>query len=241
MKRIRVATYNVHRCRGIDGRTRPDRVAAVLREIDADLIGLQEVVSIEGLRPEADQAAYLAEATGGTYAMGETRRHGTGAYGNVTICRLPIEGWRHLDVSVIGRERRGVLRTDLRVGHRTIHAFNLHLGTSWRERRRQAARLIDSDLLKAIDIEGPRIVLGDLNEWTRGLVTRTLAAELRCAEITLTPQRRRAYPGVLPLLQLDYVYYDDELTLESAYYHRTRRSLVASDHLPLVAEFKLGK
>lgn len=239
MKRIRVATYNVHRCRGLDGRTRPERVAAVLCEIDADIYALQEVVSIEGLAPEDDQASYLAESVGGTYAMGETRRHGAGAFGNVTISRrLRIEGWRHLDVSVVGRERRGVLRTDFRVASRPLHVFNIHLGTSWRERRRQAVRLVDSDLLRALDIEGARLVLGDLNEWTRGLVTRTLAAELQRAEPTMTP-RRRAYPGILPFLQLDYASYDEHLTLEQSYYHRTRGSLVASDHLPLVAEFKV--
>ena len=47
-KRFRVVTYNVHKCRGLDRRVRPARIAEVLREINADIIALQEVVCIEG-------------------------------------------------------------------------------------------------------------------------------------------------------------------------------------------------
>ena len=72
--RFRVATYNTHKCRGIDGRIRPSRVAEVLNELEADMIALQEVVSLKGGRKEQNQAQYLADAAGYDYRIGETRK-----------------------------------------------------------------------------------------------------------------------------------------------------------------------
>src|SRR5262245_24893741 len=104
---------------------------------------LQEVLSHEGRSIEDHQAAYLAEHLGFVHGIGETRKLKGGIYGNTTLSRWPSELVRHLDVSVLGREERGVLRTDIRVGSHLLHVFNVHLGTAHRERRTQALRLLD--------------------------------------------------------------------------------------------------
>ena len=89
--RLRVVTYNVHKCVGLDRRVRPARVAAVLREIDADAVALQEVVSVESdSSREAHQARFIAEELGCEFRVGENRRHKGGAYGNVVLTRLPV-------------------------------------------------------------------------------------------------------------------------------------------------------
>jgi endonuclease/exonuclease/phosphatase family metal-dependent hydrolase len=235
-QKIRVATYNIHKGRGLDGRTRVERIARVLEAIDADIVALQEVVSHEGFTIEDHQAGYLAQQLGYSYIIGETRKHRGGVYGNVTLSRWGFEQTRHVDLSVSGREERGVLRTDIRLGPRLVHVFNAHLGTGHLERRKQATRLLDRDLLKALDISGPRIVLGDFNEWTRGLVTRTLSGEFHLTDLRIHLPRSRAYPSGLPLLSLDHIYYDHHFRVESAHFHRSRLSLIASDHLPLVAD-----
>ena len=152
MKRFRIATYNIHKARGLDGRVRVERIARVLAAIDADVIALQEVVSRDGPTIEDHQASYLADRFGYRYAIGETRKHRGGVYGNVTLSRWEFETVRHRDLSVTGREERGVLRTDIRIGQQLLHIFNVHLGTGHRERRTQALRLVDENLLKAIDI-----------------------------------------------------------------------------------------
>src|SRR5271157_526010 len=110
MKQFRVVTYNVHKCRGLDRRVRPARIVDVLREINADIIALQEVVCIEGRTPEENQAHFIATALGLDYRLGETRRNKGGAYGNVIISRLPIISTRSYDLSQPGREERGCLR-----------------------------------------------------------------------------------------------------------------------------------
>jgi endonuclease/exonuclease/phosphatase family metal-dependent hydrolase len=224
----------------MDGRIRVERIARVLAAIDADVVALQEVVSREGPTVQDHQAAYLAECLGCHYAIGETRKHRGGVYGNVTLSRREFALERHVDLSVAGREERGSLRTDIRIDGRLLHIFNVHLGTAHRERRSQAVRLIDEDLLRAVDISGSRIVLGDFNEWTHGLVTRTLSAEFHMTDLSDHIPRTRSYPALLPFLHLDHIYFDAQLRIESARFVRTRLSLVASDHLPLVADFAIA-
>jgi endonuclease/exonuclease/phosphatase family metal-dependent hydrolase len=240
MPRFRIATYNIHKCRGVDGRVHPERVARVLEELDADIVSLQEVVSHEGSGIADHQADYLAGRLGLIGAMGETRKHRGGAYGNVTLSRWEFELVRPIDITIGLRERRVALRTDIRLGSHVLHVFNVHLGTAVRERRLQAVRLLDPDLLRAIDISGPRIVLGDFNEWVRGMVTRTLVAEFNLTDLRAHLTRARSYPALLPLLHLDHIYLDHHLKVEKAFYHRSRRSLIASDHLPLVADLALS-
>jgi len=240
MRTMRIATYNIHKSRGLDGRTRVERIARVLEKIDADIIALQEVVSRDGESLEDHQASYLANRLGRFYAVGETRKHRGGIYGNVTLSRWDFERVQPIDLTVSGRERRGALRTDIRVHQRLLHVFNLHLGTAQRERRRQAVRLMDKDLLRAVDIAGPRVVLGDFNDWTHGLVTRTLHAELHFNDLATSLPKRRNYPAILPLLHLDHIYYDHHFKLLEGGFERDRLSLVASDHLPLVAELSLA-
>jgi endonuclease/exonuclease/phosphatase family metal-dependent hydrolase len=238
--RIRLATYNIHKCRGLDCRVRPDRIVEVLREIDADIIALQEVVSIEGGGPEQDQAGYIARALGLEWCLGKTRRYNGGAYGNLVLSRYPLGAARNYNISARGRERRGCLRVDLEVAGATLlHVFNVHLGTAYLERRKQARILMTSDVLNNRGLRGARIVLGDFNEWTRGLATRLLRARFESVDLREWPRRARSYPGILPLLHLDRIYFDPGLTMESFSLHRSRTALIASDHLPLVADFRM--
>jgi endonuclease/exonuclease/phosphatase family metal-dependent hydrolase len=237
---VRVATYNIHRSKGLDGRVRPDRVARVLEEIGADIVALQEVVSLPAGGPEDDQARFLARATGTDFLFGENRKLWGGAYGNVVLSKLPMRTVKNHDISVRGRERRGVLHIDVELAPRTVlHVFNVHLGTAFLERRHQGRQLAGLEILLNQDLKGPRLVLGDFNEWAPGLTTRLLRAHLKSVDIHKHLRRRRTYPGVLPLLHLDHIYHDDVLELTALTLHRTRTALVASDHLPLVADFKL--
>jgi len=237
---LRVATYNIHRSKGLDGRVRPDRVAKVLKEIAADIVALQEVVSLPGGAPEDDQAHYLARAIGADYQFGENRKLWGGAYGNVVLSNLPMRAVKNHDISVRGREKRGVLHIDVDLGPKTcLHVFNVHLGTAFLERRHQGRMLASLEILNQ-KLDGPRLVLGDFNEWAPGLTTRLLRSHLTSVDIHKHLRRRRTYPGVLPLLHLDHIYHDAALEIVGLTLHRTRTALVASDHLPLVADFRLA-
>src|ERR1041384_5703553 len=113
LMRLRVVTYNIHKCRGLDRRVRPARIVEVLSEIDADIVALQEVVSVRGGAREKDQARFISEGMGMTYAVGGTRSHNGGIYGNVVVSRLPLLKTHNYDISVLGREQRGCISADI--------------------------------------------------------------------------------------------------------------------------------
>jgi endonuclease/exonuclease/phosphatase family metal-dependent hydrolase len=239
--RLRIVTYNIHRSRGLDGRVRPGRIVDVLNEIGADVIALQEVVCGAAAGREADQARYLAEELGFHYQLGENRKLRGAAYGNAALSRFPLKVWTNHDLSVEGYERRGVLHTDVCLTESDIlHVFNVHLGTAFLERRHQARRLSErkTGLLHNEELKGPKIVLGDFNEWTQGLVTQMLGSHLKSVDIRKYIGRSKTYPAFMPVLHLDHIYYDGPLELKALRLHRTRTAMVASDHLPLVAEFE---
>lgn len=230
MKRLRIGTYNIHKCRGLDGRTSVVRVAQVLRDVAPDIVALQEVLD--------SQAEAIAAETGMWFVLGGTRLHHGYGYGNVVLSRFPTGETRNYDLSVVGRERRGCLRADVLLGDgRILHVFNVHLGTALLERRKQGRMLVAPELLNDVAFASPRVVLGDFNEWTRGLATRLLGSHFESADTRKHLRWSRTYPGLLPLLNLDHIYYDPVLHLEKLLLLRTPRALMASDHLPLVGEF----
>jgi endonuclease/exonuclease/phosphatase family metal-dependent hydrolase len=211
----------------------------VLKEINADIVALQEVLCIHGRNSEDDQAHFIARGLGFNYCMGHNRELRGGVYGNLVLSRFPLLGSENHDISVDGREERGCLRVDIDLGKESrLHVYNAHLGTSFIERRRQARKLIGESILSDASIPGPRIMLGDFNEWTRGLVTRLLNGHFRTGDIRLHLKRSRTYPGMLPIMHLDHIYFDETLELEHAELHRSRAALLASDHLPIFADFR---
>jgi endonuclease/exonuclease/phosphatase family metal-dependent hydrolase len=229
---LKIASYNIHRGVGLDRRGNLDRIAAVIAETGADVIGVQEVIRERG-GAHADQAAYLAERLGMQLVMGETRAHGEGTYGNAVLSRLPIVGSDRCDISHGTREPRGCVRADLRVNGIELHVFNCHFGLALRERRRQVGLL--AEFVRASSCRGPRVLMGDFNEWFRGPVSRHLRLEFS------SPMRRmrRTHPAVFPLFALDRIYWDVELEGQTFHVHRSRLARVASDHLPVVVQLRV--
>lgn len=243
--RFRIATYNIHKCVGMDRRLSPERIAKVIQGLDADVVALQEVVRTRSARRGGDQVQRIAELAGFAHCcFGENRKHWGGRYGNAILSRPPIPYWENHDLTVHGREPRGMLQADIRIGETALlHVLNVHLGTGYMERRRQADRLLGDRLLTSGKFLAPRVLLGDFNEWTRGKSTQMLTEHMKSAELPAEAEgrkrRTRSYPGILPILHLDHIYYDEQLRLLDFRLHRTRLALVASDHLPLVADFEI--
>ncbi|HEY4053794.1 MAG TPA: endonuclease/exonuclease/phosphatase family protein [Terriglobales bacterium] len=238
--RIRVATYNVHKCRGLDRRTMPERIAGVIAELDADVVAIQEILDARNGRPQFDQARRVhSKLNDYQVCFGENRKLHGGAYGNMTLSRFPVSSCQNYDLTWRHRERRGCLRSDIVLTHNTVlHIFNVHLGTSFIERRHQGRKLLTDQVLQREEYRGPRIIIGDFNEWTRGLASRMMADAFEEIKPGKFLRYARTYPGILPVFHLDHFYYDKHLTLRSFHLHRSRAALIASDHLPIVAEFE---
>jgi endonuclease/exonuclease/phosphatase family metal-dependent hydrolase len=233
---LRVVTYNIHRSIGMDRRRRPDRVAAVLREIDADVIALQEVI---GAGPRGgSQIEEIGAALGMGWVMASARHLRGHQFGNAVLSRYPIVHHAEHDLSWKTCEERCMQRADVDVNGHRLHVYNVHLGTAILERRHQAERM--ATIISDRHVTGPKLVLGDFNEWMRGLTTRLLSSKLKSVDLGSYMSRKRTYPGFFPLLHLDHIYYAGRLEIIGVELPRTRLSLVASDHLPLVADVRLG-
>jgi endonuclease/exonuclease/phosphatase family metal-dependent hydrolase len=232
---LRIATYNIHRCKGLDRRTDVHRLARVIAGLGIDVIAMQEVMG-----PGADgmgQAEEIAALLGMTPVMAPTRLLRGRPFGNAIIGRFPVRRHEQYDISWRDREPRACQRVDLDVGHAILHLFNVHLGTSLLERRKQALHL--ARILDTPSIGEPKIMLGDFNEWLRGPATRVLMERLDSLDLRTHLKRRRTYPGILPMLHLDHIYYRGRVDVTRVELCRTRTALIASDHLPLVAELKI--
>jgi endonuclease/exonuclease/phosphatase family metal-dependent hydrolase len=233
---LRIATYNIHRGRGLDRRVDVSRIAGVVESLEADIVALQEVV---GPGPDGmGQAEEIAAQLGMTPVMAATRVLRGRPFGNAVIGRFPVRGHDRHDISWRNREQRGCQRVDLDIGPGVLHVYNVHLGTAILERRYQATHL--AKILDDPAAGKPCVMLGDFNEWLRGPATRVLTDRLNSLDLRQHLNRRRTYPGVLPFLHLDHIYYRGEVEVVRAELKRTRVALMASDHLPIVAELRIG-
>ena len=219
----------------MDGRTSAERVAGVIKSIDADIVALQEVI---GAGPASGgHAEEIGAMLGMGWVMAPVRHLRGALFGNVVLSRLPIRDHAQYDLSWKTCEPRCCQRVDIAMDDDTLHLYNVHLGTAFLERRYQAGRL--SGFVHDKRIGTPKIVLGDFNEWMRGLATTMLSERLQSIDLRSHLRRRRTYPGVFPVLHLDHIYYEGTVEVVKLELPRTRLSLMASDHLPLVAELKV--
>ncbi len=228
---LKVISWNVHGCVGADSRRDVDRVARVLSGADADLIGLQEVDCRKPLTSGETQLERLASLTSLDAVAGPTRHEGEGFFGNALLSRHSIGDVASIDVSVRGREPRGILRGRLRIGKQSVELFNTHFGLNRRERRRQVQRLIEAaDALH----DATLIVLGDFNEWrARAAALVRLSAAFGAVPAVGT------FPSRFPLLALDRVWVRPRTALKSVSAMQTPLAKVASDHLPIRADVAL--
>ena len=239
MNKVRIATYNIHKCVGIDRRFSPERIAEVLQEIDADVVALQEVLCHKNSDRRDHQAEFIAEELGMDFYLGENRQIKGGLYGNAVLSRLPVRHSQNFDISINRREPRGCLLAEIALGgNENLQFFNVHLGTSFFERRRQVHKLLHAHVLEHARFAGKRIVAGDFNEWTKGLTTRLFKTKFQSVDAKTHLGKARTFPGILPVFHLDHIYFDNKFKLADAFLHRSKTALVASDHLPIVAEFE---
>lgn len=242
---LRVITYNIHRAIGVDRRFRPERIVRVLRHYEADVVLLQEVDEGAPRSREMNLARELALAAGYPhFALGHNVSLRKGRYGNATLSRFPIVRERNIDLSVAQSWiRRGCQHASVQIADgRTLEVFNLHLGLSARERLLQIELLSRSHEFGGVAQGTPMLVGGDFNDW-RSLLwpTFTNGFGFLCATDSKIGRRGAiaTYPSFSPQGGLDRIYFRGPIRLVSARRCRLQVSRVASDHLPVIAEFEL--
>jgi endonuclease/exonuclease/phosphatase family metal-dependent hydrolase len=226
--RLKLASYNVHRAIGRDRRCDPRRILGVLREIDADIVALQEV---EAHDTGGDMLEFLARATGFQAIAGTTLVRHDGHFGNGLLTRCPVRGKQLIDLSVRRREPRGAIAADLDCHGKSLRVVATHLGLKPSERRAQVKALLPLFRERPQD---KAVLVGDLNEWFLwGRPLRWLHRHFAQTPALAT------FPSFRPLLSLDRLWAHPGHILKRLEVHRSPLAAMASDHLPLVATLEL--
>ncbi|QKC75985.1 endonuclease/exonuclease/phosphatase family protein [Mesorhizobium erdmanii] len=230
-----VASYNVHKCIGVDRKFDPERTSRVIREIDPDVIALQEADNRFGDRDGLLDLPRLERETGlipvPIFATGK----GHGWHGNVLLFKKGVVRDVH-QIRLPGLEPRGAVVAEIELnGTETLRIIAAHLGLLRRSRSQQARVVLD--LMNSPD-EKPTLLLGDLNEWRLGN-----RSALNTLHATFGPQPPAVptFPSNLPLLALDRIMGNRHGMIAAVEAHDTPLSRVASDHLPLTAFVRLQR
>ena len=231
-REITVATYNVHRWTGLNGRgaSDPARAGFVISEMAADVIALQEV-----MRPHngGDPLEALAEALGMHVTFAATRVHKRGELGNAILSRWPIGGVSMLDLSYSRLEKRVAVAAQIPFDRGVLEVVSTHLALADRTRHKQVRALLGHPQLS----RGPTVLLGDMNAWRRCPATRALDEEPWMTEGIEFPM---SFPSARPVLALDRIYTCGVDMIDISAYD-SRAAQRASDHLPVIARIRLPR
>ncbi len=240
--RFRLLTYNIHKCvGGLDRRRDPARVAATIAHYAPDIVLLQEVESPDGgAENQADLLGSLLGYRHRVYFPNVPRR--AGRYGNAVLSRFPISAVDHIDLTLPFKKRRSVVHARVRLRlsarrARTLDVYNMHLGLSGLERRLQLRRFLASHPFARLHARAPIVVGGDFNDvW--GTLGRSILAPngfRGAARPAFT------FPAFAPLRALDALYVRGDIAMEQVQPARLEVAKRASDHLPVIADFHLGR
>jgi endonuclease/exonuclease/phosphatase family metal-dependent hydrolase len=245
-QRLRVATYNVHGCVGIDGQRSEGRIAEVIASMSADIVGLQELDLGRARSAHADQAALIARQLGWKYHFHPAMRSGDEQYGNAIVSRFPIALKCAAEMPGAApwycREQRSAIWMLAETDLGPVHIINSHFGLGYRERSLQAKLLVGPAWLGSVPRDEPAILLGDLNSVRTSRAYQLIEAHLRDVRTLVRPARAfRTFPTRFPSLAVDHIFVNPALSPTHLNVHRTPLARLASDHFPLVCELTLKR
>lgn len=230
---LRVASWNLHKCVGGDGRFDPARSVAVIAEFEADIVALQEADRRFGRRSGLLDLHALERATGLVPLHVSDLADGHGWHGNALLVRRGV-GARFRRLALPGAEPRGAVVAELSLPEGRLRVVAAHLGLLRRCRRRQIEAILR---LLQESAPMPTLLLGDLNEWRPGARSALAALEPVFGPVEAGPA---SFPARLPLLPLDRILGWPAGLVSEVRVHRSRQASNASDHLPLTACVRLG-
>lgn len=228
---IRVASYNMRKAIGTDRRRNPERVLEVLREVDADVVALQEADRRFGARAAVITPHLLDEHSDWKSVGFGVRAGSMGWHGNALLVRKSSQIVDCELIHLPALEPRGAVMADVRVGDTIFRIIGMHLDLSGLWRRRQAAAILTH--VTASTHSRPTVMMGDLNEWTRaGGCLRDFSRDFSFAETGPSYHARR------PVGRLDRIMVSEDLKVVECGVHQSAAARKASDHLPIWADVR---
>lgn len=227
------ASYNIHKAVGVDRRRDPDRILTVLREIDADVIALQEADRRFGRRESVLPRQALDDSPWRAVPLA-VRPDSLGWHGNALLVRRTLEIEEAAIVPLPTLEPRGAVRADLTMDGHKLRVIGMHLDLSGLRRRQQIRTVLDH--LGECAPACPTVLMGDFNEWAlHGGCLREFVHDWD----VLKPGR--SFPSRRPMAQLDRIVVSRHYNVLEAKVHHSALASIGSDHLPVVARLALPK
>lgn len=234
MVALTFATYNIHKAVGMDGRRDPDRIIAVLREMNADIIALQETDRRFGERETVLSRASIDDTPWKIVPVNR-RPRSIGWHGNALLIRreFVVEGVKALDLPTM--EPRGAVAAMISAHGARLCIAGMHLDLSGVRRRVQLKTVIEQVGQFAPYL--PTVLMGDFNQW--GGRTGAMRVFGKSDEAWQLIDCGRTYPSRRPIAKLDRIVANGSWDCAASAAHHTPLSATASDHLPAMAKLQL--
>jgi endonuclease/exonuclease/phosphatase family metal-dependent hydrolase len=237
---MRLLTYNIHK--GIGGHDRHykfDRILRVIDDLAPDLVCLQEV-SRHLPRTDCQDQPHLLNRYFSHMSMAfqQTVRWKQGGYGNIILSRWPLYSRQHLCLRHGQRKPRGAQLAVMYTDQGPVQLVNWHLGLMGPERQWQANKLLEHPTIGE-RAKIPTLIAGDCNDWRNVLDSKILTRH-RFSQVTSPIAQFRSFPAFYSVLSLDKVFFRGKIAVNSAQVVQNSLTRQASDHLPLVVDFKVA-
>ena len=238
---LRVMTYNVHGCQGMDGKVSPGRIARVIEMHSPDVVALQEIDLGRARSHGHDQAQMIADRLGMHVVFCPIVVRNDELYGHALLSRSPITVL-HSAVFNCGPnfsscEPRGALLLQIEYNGRQVHVLNTHLGLGPSERLVQVSELLGPNWLGKVSLDEPAIICGDFNMMPGSLPYRAIIQRFRDAQLAGENRRPiKTFPASLPVGRIDHVFVSSQFEALTINVPRNNLTRIASDHLPLIVD-----
>ncbi|HUR57718.1 MAG TPA: endonuclease/exonuclease/phosphatase family protein [Opitutaceae bacterium] len=242
---VRLMTYNVHGCSGMDGRVSPRRVARVIRGQMPDIVALQEVDLGRRRSRAEDQGAIIARELGMNVVFCPTITRDDEHYGHALLSRWPIDVVKRMrlphDPASWFQEPRAAMWARVTIGGQVLNIITTHLGLGPHERVLQVRALLSEEWLGGIPDHEPVMLCGDFNALPGSAPYKLTATRLRDVQAAAKDYRPLGtFSSMRPLVRLDHIFVSPHFTRQKIVVVRNDLTRVASDHLPLVADLRVA-
>lgn len=251
---LRLLTYNIHSCIGMDGVVSTARIARVIAHYQPDVVALQELDIDQSKTDQVDQAKMIAEELSMDIHFHPIRHLEQGRFGNAILTDLPMRLVKAGQLSVPAAKRRplthrspfnaprGAVWVAIDFNGRSVNLINTHLGLTPKERREQVDTLLSEEWLNHPDCASPTILCGDFNATARQKAIRRLAVKLKDAQVEHRGRlTEKTFAGRYPTLTIDHVLVDHSINVKHTTVANNSLTKVASDHLPLIVDLEISK
>lgn len=239
---IRLLTYNVHSCRGLDGKHSPERIARVIARYRPDVVALQEIDVGRARTEGRHQAEEVAQALDMQFHFHPTIVIEDEQYGNAILSRLPMRLTKADSLpGKPGCEPRGALWVEVQLpgDNATLQIVNTHLGLRSDDRLRQIGGIFGDEWIRNSKCRPPVAVCGDFNALPNSRAYAELTSHLRDACRACECQPQSGIATWMGLGRIDHVFCSDGITVHRVFSPSTRLARISSDHRPLIADIAL--